>query len=94
MKLNYKKSQSNVRPDLVDDYSSKTTVYIRRNIIEKSVEDKIREESRTVYEYDEAKLTKEEYEQYLKEISLLDIEQQRADIDYLAFMTGIDLGES
>ena len=76
MKLNYVKSQSSVKPDLVDTTSSKTTVYIRQNIIkkEKTVENTNSEDndatSTTVfYEYDEAKLTKEEYQEYLKELN-------------------------
>ena len=76
MKLNFIKSQSSVKPDLVDTTSSKTTVYIRQNIIkkEKTVENTNSEDndatSTTVfYEYDEAKLTKEEYQEYLKELN-------------------------
>ena len=76
MKLNFIKSQSSVKPDLVDTASSKTTVYIRQNIIkkEKTVENTNSEDndatSTTVfYEYDEAKLTKEEYQEYLKELN-------------------------
>ena len=76
MKLNFIKSQSSVKPDLVDTTSSKTTVYIRQNIVEKekSVENTNSEDndatSTTVfYEYDEAKLTKEEYQEYLKELN-------------------------
>ena len=98
MKLNFIKSQSSVKPDLVDTTSSKTTVYIRQNIIkkEKTVENTNSEDndatSTTVfYEYDEAKLTKEEYQEYLKELEIIDIQQQRADIDYIALMSGIDL---
>ena len=76
MKLNFIKSQSSVKPDLVDTNSSKTTVYIRQNIVkkEKTVENTNSEDndatSTTVfYEYDEAKLTKEEYQEYLKELN-------------------------
>lgn len=90
MKLNYVKSQSTVRPDLVDSSSSKKYVYIRQNVVEMQSEG-IDRETYTYYEYEEAKLTKEEYEQYLKELSIIDIQQQRADIDYIALMTGIDL---
>ena len=96
MKLNYIKSQSSVKPDLVDTTSSKTTVYIRQNIIEKEkiVENTNSEDNDTTsttvfYEYDEAKLTKEEYQEYLKELEIIDIQQQRADIDYIMLMTGI-----
>ena len=91
MKLNYIKSQSSVKPDLIDTTSSKTTVYIRKNIIEKERMDKETGDSTTYYEYDEAKLTKEEYQEYLKELEIIDIQKQRADIDYIALMSGIDL---
>ena len=76
MKLNFIKSQSSVKPDLVDTTSSKTTVYIRQNIIEKekaventNSEDNDATSTTVFYEYDEAKLTKEEYQEYLKEIN-------------------------
>ena len=91
MKLNYIKSQSSVKPELIDTTSSKTTVYLRQNITEVETTDEISGESYSFYEYDEAKLTKEEYEEYLKELSIIDIQKQRADIDYIALMSGIDL---
>lgn len=90
MKLNYIKSQSSVYPELIDTTSSKKCVYLRKNVIEVQSED-MNGETYTYYEYDEAKLTKEEYEQYLKELSVLDIQQQRADIDYILLMTGLEV---
>ena len=91
MKLNYIKSQSSVKPDLVDTTSSKTTVYIRQNIVGNKKTDEMSGEETVFYEYDEAKLTKEEYQEYLKELEIIDIQKQRADIDYIALMSGIDL---
>ena len=91
MKLNYIKSQSSVKPDLVDTTSSKTTVYIRQNIVENKKTDEMSGEETVFYEYEEAKLTKEEYQEYLKELEIIDIQKQRADIDYIALMSGIDL---
>lgn len=91
MKLNYIKSQSSVKPDLVDTTSSKTTVYIRQNIVENIKTDEKSEEETVFYEYEEAKLTKQEYQEYLKELEIIDIQKQRADIDYIALMSGIDL---
>ena len=91
MKLNFIKSQSSVKPDLVDTTSSKTTVYIRPNIVENQRTDEMSGETSTFYEYQEAKLTKEEYQEYLKELEIIDIQKQRADIDYIALMSGIDL---
>lgn len=89
MKLRYIKSQSFVKPDLIDTTSSKTTVYIRQNIVEKIKTDEKSEEETVFYEYEEAKLTKAEYQEYLKELEIIDIQQQRADIDYIMLMTGI-----
>ena len=82
MKLNYRKSQSSVYPELIDTTSSKKCVYLRKNVVEVQSED-LNGEIYTTYEYDEAKLTKEEYEQYLKEINstetLEDIEGLKAE---------------
>ena len=89
MKLNYIKSQSSVKPDLVDTTSSKVVVYLRQNIVENIKTDEMSGEKTVFYEYEEAKLTKEEYQEYLKELEIIDIQQQRADIDYIMLMTGI-----
>lgn len=89
MKLNYIKSQSSVKPDLVDTTSSKVVVYLRKNIVENIKTDEMSGKEIVFYEYEEAKLTKEEYQEYLKELEIIDIQQQRADIDYIMLMTGI-----
>ena len=89
MKLNYIKSQSSVKPDLVDTTSSKVVVYLRQNIVENIKTDEMSGEETVFYEYKEAKLTKQEYQEYLKELEIIDIQKQRADIDYIMLMTGI-----
>ena len=66
MNLYFKKSQSTVKPELIDTTSSKKVVYIRQNIVETVVDET------TFYEYDEAKLTKAEYAEYLKELEATD----------------------
>ena len=91
MKMNYAKSKSTIKPELIDTTSSKTTVYIRQNIVENIKTDEMSGEGIVFYEYEEAKLTKAEYQEYLKELEIIDIQQQRADIDYIALMSGIDL---
>ena len=83
MKLEFIKSSSSVKPELIDTTSSKKVVYIHQNIIKKQMYDT------TFYEYEEAKLTKAEYQEYLKELEIIDIQQQRADIDYIMLMMGI-----
>ena len=92
MKLNYVKSQSSIKPDLVDTTSSKVVVYLRQNIVQNIKTDEMSGEETVFYEYEEAKLTKEEYEEYKKQLDIIDIEKQRADIDFLALLTGADLG--
>ena len=91
MKLNYIKSQSSVKPDLIDTTSSKVVVYLRQNIVKNIKTDEMSGEETVFYEYEEAKLTKQEYQEYLKELEIIDIQQQRADIDYIALMAGVDL---
>lgn len=91
MIINYKTVQSNVKPELIDDTSSKRMVYLRRNIVSSIEKDENDGSATTIYTYEEAKLTKEEYDKYLAELSIKDIQQQRADIDYIALMLGIDL---
>ena len=91
MKMNYAKSKSTIKPQLIDTTSSKTTVYISQNIVENIKTDEMTGEKTVFYEYEEAKLTKEEYQEYLKELEIIDIQKQRADIDYIALMSGIDL---
>lgn len=89
--MKWYKSEAAERPDEVDTTSSKKFVYLRKNIVERQRENKSDGDIQIYYEYDETKLTKDEYDKYLKEISITDVEQQRADIDYLAIMTGIEL---
>ena len=92
MKLNYVKSQSSVKPELVDTTSSKTSVYLRKDIAENTITDMDGNEV-IMYEYDEAVLTNAEYEEYLKELEVIDIQQQRADIDYILMMTGLEVSK-
>ena len=80
--LEFHKSESTSIPELIDMVSSPTTVYIRENIQEK--QKIVNEEEYTIYTYDEAILTKEEYAIYLAEANT-------ANIDYLSMMDGVDL---
>ena len=91
MRLNYEKAYSDTEPDLVDTTSSKSTVYIRQNVVKHTTKT---DSGNTItsYEYEEAKLTQEESEEYKKQLDIIDIEKQRADIDFLALLTGADLG--
>lgn len=63
MTITWKKSSSNEAPAEVDTTSSATSVYLRKNIQEKTTTDEQGNTSIT-YEYDEAILTKDEYGRY------------------------------
>lgn len=87
LKLNYIKSESIIYPELIDAESSKATVYFRKDITQKQRTDEFSGETYTYYEYLEAKVSKADYEKHFQE-------QTRADVDYIALMTGIDLEEN
>ena len=91
MNLNWNYSESTVKPLEIDTTTSKVVVYLRQNIVEVEKTNESDNTLTTFYEYDEAKLTKAEYQEYLKELEIIDIQKQRADIDYIALMSGIDL---
>lgn len=61
--MKFIKSESTVRPSEYDDKSSPNHIYIRKNITEE-----IRDNN-AYYTYDEACMTPDEYEHYLKQIS-------------------------
>lgn len=82
LSLNYYKSESDTMPDEIDTVSSPTTVYLRRNIRTEERTDDMGEK-RTVYVYDEAKVSKTEYMDYISG-------KTQADIEYLYMMGGLD----
>ena len=59
--MNYYKAISNDRPQAVDNLSSPTTVYLRKNIQAVEVEDIETGNTRIEYHYDEAAISKDEY---------------------------------
>lgn len=59
--MNYYKSVSNTKPQAVDNLSSPTTVYLRKNIQAIEVEDVETGNTRTEYHYNEAAISKDEY---------------------------------
>ena len=78
--MNMYKSESTIFPIELDLASSGTTVYHNYNVVEKPANG----DRPKVYQYDVDEYTKAEYESII-------LEQSRADIDYLAIMTGVDL---
>lgn len=82
MILNFYNSESSIKPTELDETSSNKVVYIRKNITQttrtvkddqESEDGNVTEYSYTVYTYEEAKVSKEDYELYKTEI-LKDIE--------------------
>ena len=83
MILNWYKSESTVYPESVDNTSSKYVTYLRKNVVEKKVTDETTGEIHTMYEYDEAKLTNEQYEEYLKHPELWMMDEYNAEVNRL-----------
>lgn len=78
MNLIFRESRSLEKPAIVDTTSSKSVVYLRKNIKEVQVTSPMNEEDKTtMYTYMEAKLTKEEYEDYKLELQM----QNSIDLD-------------
>ena len=73
------KAISTVRPADKDTTSSKKYNYIRRNIVEQTIEEE--GEQRTIFSYEEARVRKEDWGTFQE------LTQQRADIDYLLMIT-------
>lgn len=78
--MNWKSVQSMERPQEKDTTSSKTVNYVRRNIHTIQVED-MDEQEVTVYEYEELVVSKDAWLMYLE------LEQAKADIDFLTMLT-------
>ena len=93
-----------VKPTAIDTTSSKTAVYLRKNIERIIREDPMTGESVALWSYDEAKLTPAEWEAYKTEAVTeflskseeitTSVERNNANIDYLSMMTGVDLPDS
>lgn len=71
------------QPSEIDAESSTAVVYQRRNITQTEAKD-VNGQKVKLWEYEERKMTVNEYVQ-------LQLQQARADIDYLSAMTGEDL---
>ena len=86
LSLNYYKSESDTMPEEIDTASSPTTVYLRKNIRAEERKDPETGETRTVFAYDEAKMPRQEYVDYLSG-------KTQADVEYLYMMGGYDYDE-
>lgn len=64
IELNYRKVTGSVKPDELDVTSSASTVYLRKNIQEVTLHDDLMDIDYTQWQYDEAQISVEEYEQY------------------------------
>lgn len=84
--LDYYESESDTMPEDIDTVSSPTTVYIHKNIHAEERTDLETGETRTAFVYDEAKMAKQDYNNYMQG-------KTQADIEYLYMMTGVDYFE-
>lgn len=84
IKFTYHEGSQAEEPLAVDTESSKGTVYLRRNIEQIERKDEQTGETVTLWGYEEAQLTHEEYALYLGE-------DNSAKIEYVAMMSDIEL---
>lgn len=87
--MTWQKSESTVRPDTIEE--TKSTVFLRRNIKETVRANEESGDETTWYEYEEAKLSHAEYEEYMQMVEAMNMRQIRADVDYIALCAGVDL---
>ena len=84
--LDYYPSESDTMPDETDTESSPTTVYLRKNIHTEERTDPETGETRIVFVYDEAKVSRKDYDSYIAG-------KTQADIEYLYMMGGYEYDE-
>lgn len=84
--LNFEEHISDKRPSLLDTDSSPTTVFIRRNI--ETFEEYFSEtdETKIMYRFEEASMPVTDYINYVTE-------KNKADIEYVFMMEGLDYEE-
>lgn len=85
--MEWRKSESTVRPQQIEE--TKSTVFLRRNIVETSRTNEESGEETTWYEYEESKLTHAEYEEYLQVAEAVNMRQTKADVDYIKLYLNI-----
>ena len=83
--MKWYKAFSRELPKELDKTSSKVYNYVRQKIEEKTITDDTSGEEIQIYEYDEAKISKKDWDLYES------VSDNAANIDYIAMMTGIDL---
>lgn len=88
MDIKYNISESTIKQPEIE--VGATTVYLRRNYAEVQRTFMEGEPPVSMWQYEEAQLTKDEALEMLTEQKSA-IEQNRADIDYVALMGGVDL---
>ena len=79
------------KPLEFDTTSSAVVVYQRKNIERVSNIDEMSGETYEIWEYEERKLSREEYASIRAELQQKQIDQNRADIEFISAMTDVDL---
>jgi len=89
--MSWKRVESSVRPAEIDKDSSKKFVYVNKNVTEETRTDESGQEM-TMYVFDQNKILQDDWDVYESAISAHDSsEQNKADIAYVAIMTGVEL---
>ena len=81
------------KPQEFDTATSAVVVYQRKNIERITAKDEMSGQTVEMWQYDERELTHEEYTVIIAEVQQAQIDQNRADIEFISAMADIDLGE-
>ena len=84
--MDYKNAESLIKPLEIDISSSPDGIYVRRNIQEVETDDGIK------YSYQEAFITKDEYETYSKELIVNQLNGEDNTKEYEAYKTNLNTG--
>ncbi len=85
--MNYQNVESMIKPSLIDKTSSPDGVYVRRNIKEV-----VLEEGEKKYYYEEALISKNDYETFSRDLLVGQINDEDNTAEYEAYKTKLDTG--
>ena len=78
----YKSANSNnVKPSAIDTTSSRVSVFLRKNFVSIAEKTEGNQTTPEHWEYEECKMSVDEYERYI---------EQQSKIDYIALVAGVD----
>lgn len=89
MRYELREGSQEEKPKTIDTTSSSSVVYLRKNIRQITKVDEVSGEEITLWQYEEAVISHNEYDEYAASQQA----KVRSDIDFIAMMVEVDLDE-